>query len=274
MAMSQGTVLWVSATTCAVSCWQTLDAEVLNPALWLSWRHIFPPGYLLQAWAKALWQDAESEASQGCFLTQQDKKMYLSDEGQGADAMLTYPEYMTCLQLCPGIWKGDFIPVMRSVWRTEPLLYIPALSCYRCSNPVIQSRRRFMPCHWHHYVLTTLWDWWQELKRIIHSPSSCQRGCPLQSSRSGSLAHGRMRLPGQQCPQLRAMSARTAVSSAAGLASSSPSSPGHLQFNILGDKKHKQVYSRGQSGHENTVSLLKTEITCASARGCSNYVSQ
>lgn len=119
------------------------------------------------------------------------------------------------------------------------VLYIPALSCHHCSNPVTQSRRSTL-CHWRHYVLITLWDWWQELRKIIHSPSSCQRGCPLQNSRSGSLAHRRMSLPEQQCPQLRAMSARTAMSSAAGLALSSPSSPGHLQFNILGDKKHNR----------------------------------
>lgn len=31
---------------------------------------------------------------------------------------------MTCVQLCRGIWRGDYIPyipVMRSVWRTEAL---------------------------------------------------------------------------------------------------------------------------------------------------------
>lgn len=154
--------------------------------------------------------------------------------------MVICPEYMTCVQHYSGIGWGDYIPVMRSVW-TEPFecpLH-PALSCHYCSNATAQSRR-FPLCHWCHYVLIPLWDWWQELKRIIHSPSSCQRGCPLQSSRSGSLAHGKMRLPGQQCPQLRDMSARTAVSSAAGLALSLPSSPGHLQFKFLGDKKHSR----------------------------------
>ncbi|CAM9288483.1 unnamed protein product [Bubo scandiacus] len=47
-------------------------------------------------------------------------------------------------------------------------------------------------------------------------------------------------------------SARTAMSSAAGLALSSPSSPGHLQFRFLGDKKNNRWYtlsSNSKNGH-------------------------
>lgn len=140
--------------------------------------------------------------------------------------------------------------------------YIPALSCHRCSNPATQSRRRVTLCHWRHCVLVTLWDWWQELKRIIHSPSSCQRGCTLQSSRSSSLAHRKMCLPGQQCPQLQDLPChRHPVL-------------GTCSSNFWVTRSITGGYSSGQSGQKNTVSLLKTEITCASARDCSDYVSQ
>lgn len=239
-------------TTCAVSCWGTLGAEVLSPASWLSWRHIFPqavcprhgqkpsgrmPGVrLLRAEFHIQLCDGTSEAGEDvtCHMRQ----------GQGEDgnmslirdlcATLSW-DLMGWLHFCHEICVEH-----RALWMS----LISRLSCHRCSNPATESRRRFTPCHWRHYVLITLRDWWQELKRIIHSPSSCQSGCPLQSSRSGSLVRRKMRLPGQQCPQLRDVSARPAVSSAAGFASSLPSSPGHLSFKFLGDKKHnRDIYN-------------------------------
>lgn len=263
MAMSQGTVLWVSATTCAVSCWQTLDAEVLNPALWLSWRHIFPPGYLLQAWAKALWQDAKSEASQGCFLTQQDKKMYLSDE-TGArcwchvnisrihdlSATLSW-DLKGWLHSCHEICVKD-----RALTLHPSSFLLPLFKSSHSKQEKVHAMPLASLCTDH--TLGLVAGAQKDYSQSLELPKRL------------STAEQQEWLPGSW----EDASARTAVSSAAGLASSSPSSPGHLQFNILGDKKHKQVYSRGQSGHENTVSLLKTEITCASARGCSNYVSQ
>lgn len=150
-----------------------------------------------------------------------------------------YVPNTTCVQHCPVICWGDCVSVTGSVWRRVLLNvpYIPAFSCHCCSNPATRSGRRFRLCHWRHCILIILWDWWQELKRIIHSPLSFQRGRPLQSGRSGSLAHGRMHLPGQQWPWLWDVSARTATSSAAGLALSSPARLGHLQFRFLGAKK-------------------------------------
>lgn len=138
--------------------------------------------------------------------------------------------------------------------------YIPCLSCYCCSNPATRSRRQFRLCHWRHCVRITLWAWWQELKTITHTPLSCQRCHPLQSSRSGSLAHGRTHLPGQQCPQLQDLPRHN-----------------HLALDTYSSDfwvtEEYQVLRCHQSGHDNTVSLLKTGTTCASARDCADCVS-
>lgn len=69
-------------------------------------------------------------------------------------------------------------------------------------------------------------------------------------------------LPGQQCPQLQDLPChRHPVL-------------GTCSSNFWVTRSITGGYSSGQSGQKNTVSLLKTEITCASARDCSDYVSQ
>lgn len=225
----------------------------------------------------------------GVSLLEAEVRIWLCDgtrEAQQEDVAVTWARGKMGMpgQYVPNTWPvcntvlwSDGVTAFLSQGLCEGVLlnvpYIPAPSCHCCSNPATRSRRRFRLCHWRHCVLITLWHWWQELKRIIHSPLSCQRSHPLQSSRSGSLAHGRTRLPGQQWPWLWDASARTAMSSAAGLALSSPCSLRHLQFRFP-KWKEQQVPSRGQSGCDNTALLLKTGTTCASARDCPGYASQ
>lgn len=84
-------------------------------------------------------------------------------------------------------------------------------------------------------------------------------GCVCQDSNVLSCG---TRLPGQQCPQLQDLPChRHPVL-------------GTCSSNFWVTRSITGGYSSGQSGQKNTVSLLKTEITCASARDCSDYVSQ